>query len=146
VRSLLVAAASALALAAPAGPAVATPGPTGPGDVHPEWGSTTGHDATIRKGCRSYAYDYAVTPPEGYWSLETFLVGPGGQEYGSGYFLTGYDPLTGTGTFRLCRRSSRSGTYVIRARVTVGDDFTGYRDGWLPDSTFRLKKSRRHHR
>ena len=129
-----------LALAPPA-VAVEPPGPGDPSQVHPDWGRTSGHDARIRRGCRSYAYDYALTPPEGYWSLETFLVGPGGTQYGSGYFLTG-DPLAGAGAFRLCRRATPAGRYTIRARVTVGDDFTGYADGWLPDSTFRLRKPR----
>lgn len=140
LRSLVVLVVSLTALAQ--SPATATPGPSTPAEVHPEWGSTTGHDARIKKGCRPYRYDYAITPPEGYWSLETFLIGPRGTEYASGYFLTGEDPLAGPGVFRLCRRALEAGRFTIRARVTVGDDFTGYTEGWLPDSTFRLRPKR----
>jgi hypothetical protein len=113
------------------------------GEVHPEWGTTTASDAAIHKGCRSYEYSYALTPPDGDWALETFLVGPNGKQYGSGYFLTGKDPLAGDGAWRLCRRAARGGTYTIRARLTVqnGGD---YYDGWLPDGTFRLRKPHRH--
>jgi hypothetical protein len=109
-----------------------------PADVHPEWGTTTGHDAKIRNGCHRYRYDYALTPPDGDWSLETFLVGPGGKHYGSDTFQSG-DPLVGTGTWRLCRQSTRGGRYTIRAKLSVinGGD---YYEGWLPDSTFRLRK------
>ncbi len=111
-------------------------------DVHPEWGNTSAQDATIRQGCRGYAYTYAVTPPDGDWALETFLVGPHGKQYGSGYFVTGTDPLAGAGAWRLCRRSTRGGTYTIRARLTVQNG-ADYYDGWLPDSTLRLRKPRR---
>lgn len=121
---------------------VAAPGAVRASDVHAEWGRTVGHDARLRKGCRSYAYTYALTPPDGDWALETFLVGPRGKRYGSGYFLTGKDPLSGPAAWRLCLRSTRAGTYTIRARLTV-DNAVDYYDGWLPDSTFRLRAPRR---
>jgi len=125
-----------LLTAAPA--AVAAP----PDDVHPEWGSTSAHDAKVKKGCRSYDYGYTLTPPEGDWSLETFLIGPGGKEYGSGYFLTGADPLTGQGAFRLCWRSTKGGTYTIRALLSV-EDLGDHSAGWLPETSFTLRKPRR---
>jgi hypothetical protein len=111
-------------------------------EVHPEWGATSGHDAKIRNGCHRYHYDYALTPPDGDWMLETFLVGPRGKAYGSDYFITGEDPLAGPGTLRLCRQSTKGGRYTIRAKLSVinGGD---YYEGWLPDSTFRLRKPRR---
>ena len=110
-------------------------------DVHPEWGSTTASNATLKQGCRGYAYAYALTPPDGDWMLETFLIGPRGKQYGSDYFITG-DPLSGTGSWRLCRRSTRGGTYTIRAKLSVinGGD---YSEGMLPDTTFQLHKPRR---
>jgi len=111
-------------------------------DVHPEWGHTAAHGATIVKGCRGYTYTYALTPPDGYWALETFLIGPHGKQYGSGYFLTGSDPLAGPGSWRLCARSTRPGTYTIRARLTVDNVVESY-DGWLPETTFRLRHRRR---
>ena len=117
--------------------------PAGAADeTHPEWGHTSAVDARLRHGCRSYDYSYALTPPDGDWALETFLVGPGGRKHGSGYFLTGKDELTGTGTWRLCLRSTRPGRYTIRALLSVqnGGD---YAEGWLPDTTFRLRKPRR---
>ena len=111
-------------------------------DEHPEWGTTSARDATLHHGCHGYGYSYALTPPDGYWALETFLVGPHGKRYGSGYFDTGSDPLAGDGSWRLCRRSSRAGRYTIRARLTVDNVVATY-DGWLPDVTFRLRKPRR---
>jgi hypothetical protein len=123
--------------AAPAGTAAAPVA-----DTHPEWGATTGRDATVRKGCHGYAYSYTLTPPDGDWALETFLVGPKGKQYASGYFLTGTDPLAGSGAFRLCQRSTRAGTYTIRALLTV-ENGVDHDEGYLPESTFRLRKPRR---
>lgn len=119
------------------------PAPAQADEVHPDWGSVTGHDAKVRRGCHGYAYEYAVTPPEGHWALETFLVGPRGGKRGSGYFVTGADPLAGSGSFRLCRRSTPRGTYTIRALLTVDDGFGHVTSsGWLPESTFVLTKRR----
>ena len=127
-----------LALApAPAGASAA-----GSDAVHPEWGRTAAADATVRKGCRGYAYSYALTPPDGDWALETFLIGPHGKQYGSGYFQTVSDPLTGTGAWRLCLHSTRGGRYTIRALLSVQNG-ADYYAGWLPDTTFRLRKPRR---
>ena len=134
---VLLACLGSLALAPTATAAV----PTRPGaDVRPGWGSTAADDAKIRKGCRGYAYSYTINPPPGDWSLETFLVGPRGKQYGSGYFLTG-DPLTGSGAFRLCRRATKGGKYTIRALLSVQDGLE-YAEGWLPETTFRLRKPR----
>ena len=109
-------------------------------EVHPEWGSTTASSATLHHGCRSYPYAYALTPPDGDWMLETFLIGPRGKHYGSDYFITA-DPLSGTGSWRLCLRSTKGGRYTIQAKLSVinGGD---YYEGWLPDTTFRLRKPR----
>jgi hypothetical protein len=109
--------------------------------VHPEWGRTWADNAKIKRSCHQYAYGYAITPPEGDWALETFLVGPRGKAAGSGYFVTGKDGFTGTSTWRLCKRSTKGGLYTIRAMLSVqnGSDIV---EGWLPDSTFRLRKPR----
>ena len=138
-RSLIAALVLGLSMLAPSGAAVATtPEPT-----HPEWGSTqVAPTLTIKKGCHRYDYGYAITPPEGDWSLETFLIGPGGKKRGSGFFLTGSDELTGTSAFRLCRRATKGGTYTIRALVTVQNG-ASFVEGYLPDTTFVLKKPRR---
>jgi hypothetical protein len=109
--------------------------------VHPEWGSTSAENATVRRSCHEYAYSYTITPPDGDWALETFLVGPRGKAAGSGYFVTGKDSLAGTSSWRLCRHTLKGGVYTIRAMLSVqnGSDIV---EGWLPDSTFRLRKKR----
>jgi hypothetical protein len=112
-----------------------------PAATHPEWGATSAESAKLRRGCHDYAYSYTLTPPDGDWSLETFLVGPRGKAAGSGYFLTGKDPLTGTSSWRLCRHGTKGGVYTIKAKLSVqnGGDVV---EGWLPPSTFKLRKPR----
>jgi len=109
--------------------------------VHPEWGSTSAPNAKIKRSCHHYAYSYAITPPEGYWALETFLVAPSGKAAGSGYFQSGTDQLSATSSWRLCKRSTKGGVYTIKALLTVQDG-TALVEGWLPDSTFKLRKPR----
>lgn len=113
---------------------------------HPEWGSITGVDGKLRKGCRSYTYSYAVTPPEGVWAIEVYITGPGLQPLAAGAFLDGYDPLAGGGTYKLCRNTTRSGTFTIQAKVSVDDGYGDITEGKLPADTFVLKKKKRHHR
>jgi hypothetical protein len=139
VRRSLPALAFAIALT------LVSPAAGAAGDVHPEWGHTSEHDAHIRHGCHSYGYSYTLTPPDGDWGLETFLIGPDGRQYASGWFLTGSDPLAGSGAWRLCRAALRPGRYTVRAHLTV-DNAIAYYDGWLPDTTFRLTKRRHHSR
>ena len=111
--------------------------------VHPEWGSVTGHDGKLRKGCRSYTYSYAITPPPGAWALEVVVSGPRLEGLGSGAYLDGYDPLAGTGHFTLCRNTTRRGWFTIRAKVSVDDGFGEITEGQLPPDRFRLGKRNR---
>ena len=127
-------------------PAASTAAPTAaagadPAVTHPEWGATSAKNAKLRRGCHGYAYSYTLTPPDGDWALETFLVGPGGKAVGSGYFVTGKDTLSGTSSWRLCRHGIKGGVYTIKAKLSVqnGADLV---EGWLPPSTFTLRRPR----
>jgi hypothetical protein len=112
---------------------------------HPEWGSITGVDGTLRKGCKPYAYSYAITPPEGVWAIEVYITGPGLTPLAGGAFLDGYDPTSGGGTYKLCRNTTRSGTFTIQAKLSVDDGYGHITEGKLPPDTFVLKKKKRHH-
>ena len=112
-------------------------------EYHPEWGSTSAPDGVLKKkGCKRYSYSYAVTPPEGEWSLELFFTGPRGRQVWSATFY-GTDPQAATETMRLCRTGTRPGRYTITALVSSFDG-PDYVEGWLPPSHFRLHKPKRH--
>ncbi len=112
-------------------------------EVHPEWGSTSADNGVLKRRCRNYAYRYQLTPPQGDWALETFLIGPGGTPLGSGAMAIGTDPAAGVDRFRICRPSTRPGVFRIRALLSVqdssGDDYVS---GWLPMTKFRLRARR----
>jgi len=112
--------------------------PAGAKEVHPEWGSTSAPDGVLKRGCKSYSYSYALTPPKGDWALETFIVGPKGKRLASGAFMVNLDKLADTATYRLCKPTTRPGTFKIKAKVSVldGDELT---EGWLPITRFRLR-------
>lgn len=139
MRTRLAAPIAVLALAVGSGAFTAPAG----AEVHPEWGNTSAPDRVLKKGCHNYRYSYELHPPEGIWSLETFLVGPGGKRLGAGAFLGGYDPEKGTGTFRLCKATTRYGKFKIKALLSAQNGSTEYVEGWLPPSHFRLHKPRR---
>ena len=112
--------------------------------VHPEWGSITGRPGVLRKGCRTYHYDYSTSPPEGVWAIEVHISGPGLESLAAGAFLDGYDPTTGTGHYTLCRNSTRYGRFTIRAKVSVDDGSGHITEGLLPVDHYRLHRPHRH--
>lgn len=122
-----------LGLASPAGAAEAKP------EVHPEWGKTATRAHQLKAGCRNYGYRYAITPPEGEWGLEVFVVGPGRVHLFSDAFVIGTNPKVMRDKFRICRASTRPGVFKIRALVSVQNKSgSDYQQGWLPVTKFRL--------
>jgi hypothetical protein len=150
LRSVVGTAAIALvaALGLP-GPATAVPGrytdPLASLPEHPEWGSITGVDGKLRRGCHPYSYSYALTPPDGVWAIEVYITGPGLKPLAGGAFLDGYDPEAGPGSYKLCRNTTRPGTFTIQAKLSVDDGYGHITEGKLPADTFVLKKQKRRH-
>jgi hypothetical protein len=139
------AAAGALSLAPATGPVAAAPAPDPLESLvlHPEWGTVTGKAGVLKRGCHTYTYGYAITPPEGVWALEIFISGPGLKHLAAGAYLDGYDPTTGTGRYRLCRATTRYGTFRIEAKLSVDDGAGHITEGRLPMDTYRLHRPRR---
>jgi hypothetical protein len=108
-------------------------------DVKPEWGSVSAENGVLKRGCRSYDYQYAITPPEdGYWDLSVRIVGPTGRTLFFSYLPDGESPQSGTATYRLCRSETRPGIYKLKALVTVQDNDEQVQ-GRLPKVKFRLR-------
>ena len=113
--------------------------------MHPEWGSITGKGGVLKRGCHKYTYSYSIQPPEGIWAIEVFISGPGFKHLAAGAFIDGYDPMTGTGHYKLCRVTTRYGKFKIEAKVSADDGPGHITEGVLPPDTFRLHRPRRHH-
>jgi hypothetical protein len=132
------------AASAPA-PAKTRPDPLAGVPMHPEWGSVTGTPGVLKRGCHTYTFGYTVTPPEGIWALEVFVTGPGFKHVAAGGFLDGYDPTSGTGTYKLCQPTVRYGRYQIEAKVSVDDGSGSIVEGRTAADFYRLHRPHRHH-
>lgn len=118
---------------------VLAPSPAHAAHVKPEWGSVAIEDGVLKKSCRNYRYDYAVTAPEdGDWDLSVNVVGPNGKVLWFGYLWEGADAASGTETFRLCRTRTTPGRYKLKAVVSnqFSNEVETYR---LPTAKFRLR-------
>jgi hypothetical protein len=149
LRSVLGAAAAAVALSpvlTPVPVQATTSDPLAGLAVHPEWGAITGKAGVLKRGCRKYTYTYSIAPPEGIWAIEVFISGPGFKHLAAGAYLDGYDPKTGTGHYKLCRVTTRYGTFTIQAKLSTDDGSGHLTEGQLPADTFRLHRPHHPHR
>jgi hypothetical protein len=143
-----IAAAALAALSTALGVALAL-GPASPVAAdqvhHADWGHVKGHNAVLKRGCHTYTYSYAITPPPGDWAIEIFITGPGPHDthgrvgLANTVFVDGFDPEVGTGHFILCRPTTRDGRFTIKTRLSVQDGPDSYTEGWLPVAHFRLR-------
>ncbi|WP_155993181.1 hypothetical protein [Nocardioides sp. URHA0020] len=105
-----------------------------------DFGRTTARSGTLHRGCHDYRYDYRVTPPTDDWALETFLRDPRRERIASGMFLSDSDPAHLRSHFRVCRYSTRPGTFTVRALLhwytATGDEH----QIWLEPTRFRLRR------
>ncbi len=110
--------------------------------VHPEWGSVTGKSGVLKRGCHKYTYRYSIEPPEGIWSLEIFISGPGLKHLAAGAFIDGYDPKTGSGRYTLCRVTTKYGKFKIEAKMSSDNGSGHFTEGRLPSDTYTLRPPR----
>jgi hypothetical protein len=104
-----------------------------------DYGSTFAKDGVLKRGCRNYRFSYSINPPDpGSWALETFIIGPKGKALASDGYLEGFDGTTGSDTYRLCRATTRPGTFKIKAKLSTVDGDQTF-EVWLPVTRFRLR-------
>ena len=101
-------------------------------------GSVHSGDGAFERGCQSHGYRYRVRPSGSDWSLELFLIGPGGKQVSTGYEWKGRDPKRGRGHFDFCSQSTRPGKFTVRSRLTWDDG--EYHEKWLEPRTIRLRR------
>jgi hypothetical protein len=101
-------------------------------------GSVHSGDGTFEKGCQSHGYRYRVRPGGSDWSVELFLIGPGGKQISTGYEFKGHDPKRGHGRFHFCSQATQPGRFTVRSRLTWDDG--EYHEKWLEPRTIRLHR------
>ncbi len=119
---------------------VLAPAPAQAMDADPAWGSVGAQDGVLKKRCRTYEFDYAVTAPQtGEWDLSVTVVGPGREELWFGYLYEGPNPATGSSSFRLCAAKTRPGRFRLRA-VVSNQHYNEVETVTLPTATFHLRQ------
>lgn len=104
-----------------------------------DYGRTFADNGVLKRGCRTYRYSYEIMPPEdGYWVLETFIIGPKGKRLASGAFMEGYDEISATAPYRICRATTRPGVFKIEAKLSTGENNEIF-EVWLPATKYRLR-------
>ncbi|CAM3799710.1 hypothetical protein [Nocardioides zeicaulis] len=98
-------------------------------------------DGRLRRGCRDYALTYAVTVPDGDWSLDLSTRDRRGKGVSAQSLLGPNDAESGVLPFRLCRRATVPGLFTVTGVLTWydGDQQTTASVG----DTFRLRRPRR---
>ncbi|MGB0100734.1 MAG: hypothetical protein WBP61_10690 [Nocardioides sp.] len=102
-------------------------------------GRTRAPDAVLRHGCHDYRYRYRLDIRTNDWTLETFLDDRTGETVASGAFIAESDPKRARSAFRLCRYSTHTGRFTIRAKLIYYTD-SGRHRVWLKRSHFRLRR------
>ena len=104
-------------------------------------GTTAMPDQVLRRGCRTYAYTYALAPTTGDWMFESFLVDPDGHTVSSGVFVSDSEANPGGAAFGLCRSTTRYGLFTIMGRLTTYDGWE-QAVAWITPTSVRLHRRR----
>lgn len=98
-------------------------------------------DGRLRRGCKDYALSYAVTVPDGDWSLDLSTQDRRGKGVSAQSLLGPNDAESGVLPFRLCRRATVPGLFTVTGVLTWydGDQQTTA----SVSDTFRLRRPRR---
>jgi len=108
-------------------------------------GSIQGVSTRLLPGCHAYDYRYAVHPAYPDWTLNTFLVGPHGEQLANDAIISGADPTSGVKHFEICAPSTEPGTYAISGTLYYYDYPDTY-SGAIATSHFQLTAKPHHKR
>lgn len=118
-------------------------------EAHPTYhpyGRVSAHNQVLRQGCTKYSFHYAITVPNNDWSAEFFLINPHHHRLASGVIDAATEPREATRRWStpICSRSTSTGTYKIKMKVTFNTGLTGsdVRDGYVRPARFRLTPRR----
>ena len=103
-------------------------------------GTLDAADGTLRRGCHTYSFTYAVQVPYDDWALETSVRDPRGHGVASQAFIGPYDARSRRVTYRLCRGATRPGRFTVTGKLTAYDDPSEGTVVQLPVASFRLRR------
>ena len=95
-------------------------------------------DGRLRRGCKQYAYRYAVHTPSEDWTFDMSLKDRNGKGVNSQSLIGPNDPTEGVLTYRLCRWATVPGRFTLKG-VLVSYEGSQHTTVQV-EKTFRLRR------
>lgn len=125
------------------------PLPTEPGDEVPAQadpvvlsGALDAPDGRLKRGCKDYAYAYAVTVESEDWTFDITMQDRDGRGVNAQSLIGPNDAESGVLTYRLCRGATRPGLFTLTGLLTSYEGTTSETSVQVSE-TFRLHKRNR---
>lgn len=84
-------------------------------------GALDAPDGRLKRGCKDYAYAYAVSVPSDDWTFDITLQDRRGKGVNSQSLLGPNDDETGVLSYRLCRWATVPGRFTLRGALVSYD-------------------------
>jgi hypothetical protein len=124
------------------------PLPTDPGDEPSQAdpvvlsGALDAPDGRLKRGCKDYAYAYAVTTESEDWTFDITMQDREGRGVNAQSLIGPNDAESGVLTYRLCRAATTPGRFTLTGLLTSYEGTTSETSVQVTD-TFRLRKRNR---
>ena len=126
---------------------VPLPVPTAPPEPSPEpttqvvevSGVLDAADGRLKRGCKDYAYAYAVNVPTEDWTFDITMQDRNGKGVNSQSLIGPNDPESGVLPFRLCRWATTPGLFTLKGVLVSYDGYTEETTVTVTE-TFRLRR------
>jgi len=125
------------------------PLPTEPGDEVPAQAEPVvlsaaldAPDGRLKRGCKDYAYAYAVTTESEDWTFDISMQDRDGRGVNAQSLIGPNDAESGVLTYRLCRWATRPGRFTLSGKLTSYEGTTSETSVQVTE-TFRLRKRNR---
>ena len=96
-------------------------------------------DGRLRRGCKDYAYSYAVTVPTEDWTFDITMRDRNGKGVNAQSLIGPNDPESGVLPFRLCRWATTPGLFTLKGVLVSYDGYTEETTVTVTE-TFRLRR------
>jgi hypothetical protein len=125
------------------------PLPTDPGDEPTAQtdpvalsGALSAPDGRLKRGCKDYAYAYAVTTESEDWTFDITMQDRNGRGVNAQSLIGPNDAESGVLPYRLCRWATTPGRFTLTGVLTSYEGTTSETTVQVTD-TFRLRKRNR---
>ncbi|TGN65245.1 hypothetical protein EXE59_15725 [Nocardioides eburneiflavus] len=102
-------------------------------------GALDAPDGRLKRGCKDYAYAYAVTTESEDWTFDITMQDREGRGVNAQSLIGPNDAESGVLTYRLCRWATTQGRFTLTGVLTSYEGTTSETSVEVTD-TFRLRK------